>query len=210
MTTLTAGPATVRVDRARGARVTSLRVHGHELLVQPTPGSAGQPTDPLLSGCYPMVPFAGEWVPLMAEHFATAADLYRLTQQLPEEADLHPAADGGAKSVAGSARRLARMIGRDADSAAPEDWRMLAAWLTALQRDRVEDACDRLRDLHHLPEETPIVAAGVGRFLVREVAARRGWACLDFADLLPGGSGSGGRASDCAPAVAVAWLLQRA
>jgi len=59
VTTLTAGPATVRVDRARGARVTSLLVHGHELLVQPTPGSPGQPTDPLLSGCYPMVPFAG-------------------------------------------------------------------------------------------------------------------------------------------------------
>lgn len=59
MPTLTAGPATVRVDRARGARLTSLVVHGQELLVQPTPGSPGQPTDPLLSGCYPMVPFAG-------------------------------------------------------------------------------------------------------------------------------------------------------
>ena len=59
MPTLSAGPAIVRVDRARGARLTSLIVHGHELLVQPTPGSPGQPTDPLLSGCYPMVPFAG-------------------------------------------------------------------------------------------------------------------------------------------------------
>jgi aldose 1-epimerase len=57
--TLTAGPATVRVDRARGARLASLVVHGHELLVQPEPGSRGDPSDPLLSGCYPMAPFAG-------------------------------------------------------------------------------------------------------------------------------------------------------
>jgi aldose 1-epimerase len=57
--TLTAGPATVRVDRARGARLVSLVVHGHELLVQPEPGRRGRPSDPLLSGCFPMAPFAG-------------------------------------------------------------------------------------------------------------------------------------------------------
>lgn len=49
----------MRVDRARGARLTSLVVHGHELLVQPAPGSRAQPRDPLLSGCYVMAPFAG-------------------------------------------------------------------------------------------------------------------------------------------------------
>lgn len=59
MPTLTAGPASVRVDRERGARLASLVVHGHELLVQPEPGSDGGPSDPLVSGCYPMAPFAG-------------------------------------------------------------------------------------------------------------------------------------------------------
>lgn len=59
MPTLTAGPATVRVDRARGARLSSLVVHGHELLVQPERGRLGEPADPLLSGCYPMAPWAG-------------------------------------------------------------------------------------------------------------------------------------------------------
>jgi galactose mutarotase-like enzyme len=59
MPTLTAGPAAVRVDRARGARLSSLVVHGHELLVQPEPGRRGKPSDPLLSGCFPMAPFAG-------------------------------------------------------------------------------------------------------------------------------------------------------
>lgn len=50
--TLTAGSVVVQVNPAIGGRLTSLRVQGHELLVAPT-------ADPLLSGCYPMVPFAG-------------------------------------------------------------------------------------------------------------------------------------------------------
>jgi probable H4MPT-linked C1 transfer pathway protein len=157
----------------------------------------------------PAVPFEGESVPLMAEYFATTADVYRLAEQLPEGADLHPAADGGEKSVAGSAQRLARMIGRDADSAPLDAWRELAAWFAALQLRRVEQACDRLRAAHALSDTAPVVLAGVGRFLARDVATRRGWACCDFADLLSAESGSVERASDCAPAVAVAWLLQR-
>ena len=56
MPTLLAGPASLRVDRARGGRLASLVVLGHELLVQPEPGRR---PDPLLWGCYPMVPFAG-------------------------------------------------------------------------------------------------------------------------------------------------------
>ena len=56
MLTLTAGPAALRVDRARGGRLASLVVHGHELLVRPEPD---RPHDPLLTGSYPMAPFAG-------------------------------------------------------------------------------------------------------------------------------------------------------
>ncbi len=56
MPTLTAGPASLRVDREHGGRIASLRVFGHELLVQP---EEGRDTNPLLYGCYPMVPFAG-------------------------------------------------------------------------------------------------------------------------------------------------------
>ena len=158
----------------------------------------------------PAVPFEGASVPLMAEYFATTADVYRLMEQLPEGVDLHPAADGGEKSIAGSAQRLARMIGRDAGSAPLDAWRALAAWFAALQLRRVEEACDRLRAVHALSDAAPVVLAGVGRFLARDIAARRGGGCLDFADLLSVESGSIERASDCAPAVAVAWLLQRA
>lgn len=155
------------------------------------------------------VPFAGEWVPLMAEHFATTADIYRLTGRLPEGADLLPAADGGEKTVPGSARRLARMIGRDTESAPLASWRRLAAWLERAHLRRFEDALDRLESRDVIPTDAPVVAAGVGRFIAGELARRRGRPCRDFASLLPSGSAPPERVTDCAPAVAVAWLAQQ-
>jgi probable H4MPT-linked C1 transfer pathway protein len=145
----------------------------------------------------------------MAEFFATTADVHRLTGELPETADQYPAADGGAKTVEGSARRLARMIGRDMESASLDSWRRLAAWLARAQAQRIEDACDRIWSRELLPSDAPVVVAGVGRFIAVELAARRGLRWVDFADLLPAGAAEPGQIGDCAPAVAVAWLAQQ-
>jgi (4-(4-[2-(gamma-L-glutamylamino)ethyl]phenoxymethyl)furan-2-yl)methanamine synthase len=152
------------------------------------------------------VPFEGRTVPLMAELFATAADVHRLSGRLPPDADRHPAADGGEKTQAGSARRLARMIGCDADSRPLDAWRTLARWLAGAQARRIEGAADLLLAREPLPADAPLVAAGVGRFLVADLAARLDRPCLDFARLLPPAGAETDRVSDCAPAVAVAWL----
>ena len=153
------------------------------------------------------VPFAGEpVVPLMAEWFAAAADVYRLTGQLPQGADQHPTADGGDRSVAASARRLARMIGRDADSAAPGRWRELAEWLAARQAQRLRSAAERVLAREPLPPEAPLVAAGVGRFLLPGLARALGREVVEFGALLPAPSDQADHASDFAPAVAVGWL----
>jgi probable H4MPT-linked C1 transfer pathway protein len=158
----------------------------------------------------PEVPFAGEKVPLMAELFATSADVHRLTGRLPEGADLYPSADGGPKTPVDSARRLARMLGRDLESAPLAAWRALAEWLAGAQLDRIAGALQRLLTPEPLPAAVPIVAAGVGRFLASDLAARLGRPLVEFADLLPDGGGTWrGAASDCAPAVAVAWLAAR-
>jgi (4-(4-[2-(gamma-L-glutamylamino)ethyl]phenoxymethyl)furan-2-yl)methanamine synthase len=155
------------------------------------------------------VPFAGHWVPLVPEYFATSADVYRLTGELPEGADQHPAADGADKTVEASARRLARMIGRDADSAPLAAWRELAQWLARAQLQRLQDGCDQLLSLGVLPADAPIVGAGVGRFVAAKVAAHRGVGFVPFASLLEAPATLADRVSDCAPAVAVAWLAGR-
>jgi probable H4MPT-linked C1 transfer pathway protein len=155
------------------------------------------------------VPFEGESVPLVAELFATAADVHRLCGRLPEEADQHPAADGREKTETGSARRLARMIGRDAEAAPLETWRQLARALARAQACRIEDACDRVLSGRPLAPDGPVVAAGVGRFLAADVAHWLARPCIEFARLLPDPGPEPGRVSECAPAVAVAWLVQR-
>lgn len=153
------------------------------------------------------VPFEGQRVPLVAEYFATTADVYRLLGQLPDDADLHPAADGGEKTPEGSARRLARMIGRDAASASASAWIELARWFADRQVDRIVAALTGLLDALPAGARGPIVAAGVGRFLVPQVAARLGLATIPFASLVPGVLPDPERLSDCAPAVSVARLL---
>lgn len=155
------------------------------------------------------VPFGGSWVPLIPEHFATAADVHRLTDDLPDCADQHPTADGGPKSVEASARRLARMIGRDFEGTELSAWRALAEWLSDAQLRRLGDAADMLLSLGILPENAPVVGAGVGRFLAARLAAARRRPFVPFADLVQAPAGLADAVSNCAPAVAVAWLAGR-
>jgi probable H4MPT-linked C1 transfer pathway protein len=155
------------------------------------------------------VPFGGETVPLVAEYFATTADVHRLMGALPEEADQHPAADGGPKTVEGSARRLARMIGRDVESEPLAAWRELAGWLAAAQRRRIDEGCERVIARSGLAGGTSLVAAGVGRFVVRALAAAKGRRVVDFGSLVPADDAMRPLIADCAPAVAVAWLAAR-
>ncbi|MBK7717303.1 MAG: tetrahydromethanopterin biosynthesis protein [Gemmatimonadetes bacterium] len=152
------------------------------------------------------VQLGADQVPLMAEYFATTADVYRVTRELPEGADLHPAADGGAKGIAESTRRIGRMIGRDLESFTRQEWEVVAGEFRRLQVERLAGACARQLARGLLPVDAPLVGAGVGRFLVPELARRVGRPALDFAALFPRSAAEPARIADCAPAVAVALL----
>lgn len=155
------------------------------------------------------VPFAGDWLSLMSEQFATAADVHRLTGALPERADLLSAADGGAKTVEASTRRLARTIGLDLDGAPPSAWQRLAGYLSERQRQRIRDACERVLSRDLLDASTPVIGAGVGRFLAEELAGRLGRPYVDFGSLVEAAAERERvHAADCAPAVAVAELAR--
>jgi probable H4MPT-linked C1 transfer pathway protein len=156
------------------------------------------------------LPFEGEWISLMAEHFATTADLYRLTGELPERADLLPSADGDEKTIPGSARRLARLVGRDLESAPLATWRQAARFLREQHLGKIRWAIDRQLSRGLLSEKGSWVGAGVGRFLVRELAARSGYSYVDFNDLFSMATPQNSlNTADCAPAAAVAGLAKR-
>ncbi|MBB3769839.1 putative H4MPT-linked C1 transfer pathway protein [Angulomicrobium tetraedrale] len=150
-------------------------------------------------------PWGGRWLPLMAEHYATTADVHRLTGELSEMADLHPSADGGAKSEEASARRLLRMVGQDFTPQVLPAARALARYFAEEQLHRLSRAFDGVASAG--PEETDlIVGAGVGRFLAARLAERRNLAYLDLAQVLTDDENLAREAADCAPAVAVGLL----
>lgn len=124
---------------------------------------------------------------VMNEWFATTADVYRLTGELDAAHDLHPAADQGAKTLAASRQRLARMIGSDAREADRASWLAFAeAWREA-QLDATARALQQVGDAAGLSPQAPLVGAGCGDFLAEALAARLGRPYRRFADLVLSG-----------------------
>ena len=154
------------------------------------------------------IPLEGHWIAPMAEYFATTADVYRLTGQLPEGSDQLPTADNAGKTMRDSARRLARMIGRDLESAPLSAWRQCARHLAEAQLRRIRQACERVLLRGEVQERSPLVGAGVGRFLVKKLAVQLGRRYRDFDSLVDAATDVASWASSCAPAVAVAVLAQ--
>ena len=153
------------------------------------------------------VPFRGTPTPLMNEYFASMADVHRIRGELPEDADLHPAADSREKSSVASAARLARMIGRDADEAAAWEWRSLADFFAEAQLQSIHNAALQALSACRLPDKAPVIAVGAGRFVVEKLAQRLGRPCERWEKIVPAAPELGAKVSDCAPAAAVALLL---
>ncbi len=154
-------------------------------------------------------PFEGVEQSVMAEHFATMADVYRLTGELPDGADQHATADGRDKSLDSSRRRLARMLGRDVEVGSATAWREVAEHFAARQRARIAAAVDRVLSRGEIEETAPFVGAGAGRFLVCRLAADWARPYVDFAELLTGPAKAREAAAWSAPAAAVALLAAR-
>jgi (4-(4-[2-(gamma-L-glutamylamino)ethyl]phenoxymethyl)furan-2-yl)methanamine synthase len=153
-----------------------------------------------------LVPFAGRWTPLMNEWFATMADVHRILGRLPEGADLMDAADGREKSEAASRARLARMIGRDSGEADDPAWQALARFFAEAQLRDIMDAAALVLSRGLVHSSAPVVGAGTGRRVIRELAARIGRTFIAFDELIEAVPEARSKACDCAPASAVALL----
>lgn len=151
-----------------------------------------------------------ESVGLMAEYFATMADVFRVTGELNELHDKTDTADGAEKTRSASAKRLARMIGCDYEENELVRWQKLANNLRQQQVARIQQVCEQQLARIELPKNTPIVGAGIGRFLVRQIADNLNLPYQDFSDFFDVNNNHiNYAASDCAPAVALACLAAK-
>jgi len=149
----------------------------------------------------------GHEVGLMAEYFATMADVYRVTGELNELHDQTETADGAEKTVMASARRLSRMIGCDFSANELPRWRQFAGHIRSQQLQEIQRGCERQLSRCGLVPNSPFIGAGIGRFLVRQIALNLGYPYVDFSDLFQISTARRGlSAADCAPAGAVARM----
>lgn len=219
------GSSTTDIVPLREGRVAATGLTDFQRLAESELVYTGMTRTPLMALAGSVL-FMGKRVGVMAEHFATSADIHRLNGSLPEGADLLPAADGGGKTEGDSARRLARMVGCDVADAGMAAWRELARVFISRQEDRLLAACREVISKAGLGGEAPVIGAGSGRAVIRKLAGKLERPYRDFAELLSLGISPGvspgilpgispgispgaydrEQASICAPAVAVARL----
>lgn len=121
----------------------------------------------------------GEETNVAAEHFATMADVYRLTEELPKEFDMAETADGGSKTMLASARRLARMVGYDVEDKPLHIWQQLAQAYRDKQLNQIKLAVQK-----QLKSGAMIVGTGAGVFLVEIIAGMLRHPYAQFTSLL--------------------------
>lgn len=171
-------------------------------------------------------PFRGQWVNVAAEYFATTADVYRLTGNLAQDYDMADTADGQDRSPLSSARRLARMIGRDVEDASIREWQQLASHISVIHQEPIRRALllmfsrhassDWLAGDNHEPHQRnvispyPLIAMGAGAFVVKDMARQWNLNCLSAEQFVVSEDKRlQQQAQVCFPAYAVAALLIR-
>ena len=152
---------------------------------------------PLMS-LAPRIRWRGAWRNVVAEHFATTADVYRLLDALPASLLPYATADGAPCDARACARRLARTVGMDCTGADLAPWRALARAYAAAHRARIAQS---LRDC--AGDAGVLVGAGSGRFVLPACARDCGLEYRDIDSLLPGPASG---LADCLAAYAVAEL----
>lgn len=165
------------------------------------------------------VKFGEVMTSLVAEYFATTADVYRLTADLSVADDMADTADGQDKTQLASARRIARMIGRDVDDAPLAAWIALAHEFKAQQLACLQEVAKRHIDRtnhiigNHQSRDVAVIGAGAGAFLVKEIANAMNIPYVDIAELITVNlsvsctrTETAHWASVCLPAYAVAYL----
>jgi (4-(4-[2-(gamma-L-glutamylamino)ethyl]phenoxymethyl)furan-2-yl)methanamine synthase len=145
---------------------------------------------------------------VMNEFFATTADVYRLLGELDAAHDQAASADNAAKDVPATRQRLARMVGLDARDGSAEDWLAFAHEWKRHQLQALRNEVERVKQLHGLADDTPLVSAGCGDFLVHELGANVIGYASDVARASAHALPQTARwVQVCAPSAAVAALL---
>ena len=167
---------------------------------------AGAIRTPLIAIAH-SVPFEQQTIRLAAELFATTADCWLLTGELTPTQIQDLPADNQSWQAKDCMQRLARLLGTDAHHYPDSVWQSLATWFNEQQINQLTQSCQTvLSKQPQLPDNAPIIGAGVGRFIAYACAQKLDRPYIDFATFF---TPANPEAANHAPAAAIALLARQ-
>lgn len=161
------------------------------------------------------VPFKGNWRVIMNERFAEIADVYRVCEQLLPAFDIGETADNRSIDPYSSIKRIARLLGEDIENRAvwikdKPSWKHLIAFIKNKHINKIAAGIVRQLSRNELNKINTLVGAGIGSFLVKEIAYLYNLHYIDAADLFEKSSTSLSKlAAINLPATSLSFLLEK-
>jgi probable H4MPT-linked C1 transfer pathway protein len=147
------------------------------------------------------VPLGDSSAGVSAESFALVGDVHVWRGDLASEDYTVPTPDGRPASRASASERLARVVCADREMLDDDAITRIAEEVAASQIDQIATAIVRVRSRH--PSLNSAVVTGLGSFIAARAARQAGLTVISLAETL------GADGARCAPAAAVALLLQK-
>lgn len=148
---------------------------------------------------------AGQWQGLARDTFATMADVRRILEDVPDDIDTGPTADGRGTSLPESLARLARGFGRDAEMRHLEAWKVAARYIAEEQYRSILDGVLQVLSRPGTAVSS-VVTAGIGADLAASIATTLGLPTTSFGELISADGACLTNATRYAPAVSVGLL----
>jgi probable H4MPT-linked C1 transfer pathway protein len=147
------------------------------------------------------VPLHDSSAGVSAEAFALVGDVHIWRGDLASEDYTVPTPDGRPANRAFASERLARVVCADREILDDDAITRIAEEVAASQIDQIATSIVRVRSRH--PSLNSAVVTGLGSFIAARAARQAGLAVMSLADTL------GAEGARCAPAAAVALLLEK-
>ena len=105
---------------------------------------------------------------LINENFANLSDVYRVLNKIPSTVDLLPTLDNKTKNKHDSARRIARIFGKDYKKNHFLKWKKIAYQIEGEHLKILKSVIKKIEKKNFL-KKVPIIGAGIGEFLVKKI-----------------------------------------
>ena len=111
---------------------------------------------------------------LIYENFANLSDVYRVLNKIPTKFNLLPTQDNKSKNKHDSARRIARIFGKDYKKVHFLKWKKIAFKIEKKQKEILKKNIIKIKN-RNFSKEIPIVGAGAGEFLLKNIFKKKNY-----------------------------------